>query len=52
MGLDVNAQRDAVFVQADRAAKELYGIMNDKVKIDVPVGDSFGPIQGFIFRKK
>ena len=51
-GFGVNAKKDTIFTQADRAARELYGIMNDKVKINVPTGDSFGPIQGFVFRKK
>jgi ubiquinone/menaquinone biosynthesis C-methylase UbiE len=50
-GFGSNAKKDAVFDAADAAARRLYEVYGDKLHFDVPKGESFGPIQGFLLRR-
>lgn len=50
-GFGANAKKDPIFDVADQAAYELFKKFGDKVKIEVPKGSSFGPIQGFVLRR-
>jgi len=50
-GYGGNAVKDDIFNVADAAARRLYELIGDRVKITVPKGDSFGPIQGFVLRR-
>ncbi len=45
------AKKDDIFDAADKAARELYELMGDRVHIDVDKGGSFGPIQGWVLRR-
>ena len=38
-GFEANVQKDTIFIQADRSARGLSRVINDKVKIDVSIGD-------------
>jgi ubiquinone/menaquinone biosynthesis C-methylase UbiE len=50
-GFGRKAVKDDIFDAADDAARRLYELMGDRVKITVSKGDSFGPIQGFVLRR-
>lgn len=50
-GYGAGAVRDDIFEVADAAAKRLYETMGDRIRIAVPEGESFGPIQGFVLRR-
>lgn len=50
-GYGLNAKKDEIFDLSDDAARRLYKIFNDKIKINIDKGESFGPIQGFVLRK-
>jgi hypothetical protein len=50
-GFGRKAVKDDIFDAADAAARRLYELMGDRVKITVNKGDSFGPIQGFVLRR-
>jgi cyclopropane fatty-acyl-phospholipid synthase-like methyltransferase len=50
-GFGRTAVKDDIFDAADAAARQLYELMGDRVKIAVDKGDSFGPIQGFVLRR-
>ena len=50
-GFGRKATKDDIFDAADAAARRLYELMGDRVKISVDKGDSFGPIQGFVLRR-
>ena len=50
-GYGRKAVKDEIFDAADTAARRLYELMGDRVKITVDKGDSFGPIQGFVLRR-
>lgn len=50
-GFGRKAVKDDVFDAADAAARRLYELMGDRIKITVDKGDSFGPIQGFVLRR-
>ena len=45
------AVKDDIFDAADDAARRLYELMGDHVKIAIDKGDSFGPIEGFVLRR-
>ena len=51
-GFGINAKKDEIFSVADHAARQLHNIYNHKLTFALNAGDSFGPIQGFIFRKR
>lgn len=49
-GFGATAQKDQIFDQADRAAREMHNLFGDEISFkDAPV---FGPIQGIAFRKR
>ncbi len=48
-GFGKNAQKDAIFEQADLAARQLYETFGESIKFGD--GPSFGPIQGFVLRR-
>ncbi len=50
-GYGAGAVHDDIFEVADAAAKRLYETMGDRIRIAVPEGESFGPIQGFVLRR-
>jgi SAM-dependent methyltransferase len=50
-GFGSNAKKDAIFEVADYAARLLFSKFRDKVKIQTAGESSFGPIQGWVFRK-
>jgi ubiquinone/menaquinone biosynthesis C-methylase UbiE len=50
-GFGRKAVKDEIFNAADTAARRLYELIGDRVKISVSKGDSFGPIQGFVLRR-
>lgn len=50
-GYGRKAVKDDIFDAADEAARRLYELIGDRVKISVPKGNSFGPIQGFVLRR-
>jgi len=50
-GYGAGAIKDDVFAAADIAARHLYELMGDRVKITLDKGESFGPIQGFVLRR-
>jgi len=50
-GFGRKAVKDDIFDAADAAARRLYELMGERVKITVDKGDSFGPIQGFVLRR-
>jgi ubiquinone/menaquinone biosynthesis C-methylase UbiE len=50
-GFGANAKQDEIFKMADAAARRLYEIYGHKIKFNLDVGDSFGPIQGFVLRR-
>ena len=50
-GFGRKAVKDDIFDAADAAARRLYELTGDRVKISVDKGDSFGPIQGFVLRR-
>lgn len=50
-GYGAIAVKDDIFDAADDAARQLYELIGDRVKIAVDKGDSFGPIQGFVLRR-
>lgn len=50
-GFGATAQKDDIFDAADAAARRLFEVIGDRVKIEVDVGESFGPIQGFVLRR-
>jgi ubiquinone/menaquinone biosynthesis C-methylase UbiE len=50
-GYGAGAVHDDVFDVADAAAKRLYETLGDRIRITVPEGESFGPIQGFVLRR-
>jgi len=50
-GFGPKAKKDSIFELADKAARELYELIGDRVHIDVDKGDSFGPIQGWVLRR-
>jgi ubiquinone/menaquinone biosynthesis C-methylase UbiE len=50
-GYGRRAVKDDIFDTADAAARRLYELMGERVKIAVDKGDSFGPIQGFVLRR-
>jgi hypothetical protein len=50
-GFGSNAKKDSIFESADKAARELYELIGNRVHIDVGKGDSFGPIQGWVLRR-
>lgn len=50
-GFGAKAKKDKVFEKADAAARTLQDLLGDRVHIDLEKGNSFGPIQGFVFRK-
>jgi cyclopropane fatty-acyl-phospholipid synthase-like methyltransferase len=50
-GFGRTAVKDDIFDRADAAARQLYELMGDRVKIAVDQGDSFGPIQAFVLRR-
>jgi cyclopropane fatty-acyl-phospholipid synthase-like methyltransferase len=45
------AIKDDIFDAADDAARRLYELMGDRVRMAVDKGESFGPIQGFVLRR-
>jgi cyclopropane fatty-acyl-phospholipid synthase-like methyltransferase len=50
-GYGAKAVKDDIFNLGDAAARELYEAIGDRVHIEVPKGESFGPIQGFVLRR-
>lgn len=50
-GYGAIAVKDDIFDAADDAARRLYELLGDRVKIAVDKGESFGPIQGFVLRR-
>lgn len=50
-GYGSKAVKDDIFNVADAAARRLYQLIGDRVKVTVPKGNSFGPIQGFVLRR-
>jgi ubiquinone/menaquinone biosynthesis C-methylase UbiE len=50
-GYGRKAVKDDIIDVADVAARRLYELMGDRVKITVDAGESFGPIQGFVLRR-
>ena len=50
-GFGAKAVRDDIFEVSDAAARKLYELFGDKIHIDVPKGQSFGPIQGWVLRR-
>ena len=50
-GFGANAKKDPIFGPADSAARRLFEIFGEHVKIEVPTGNAFGPIQGFVLRR-
>jgi hypothetical protein len=50
-GFGATAKKDDIFDLADAAARRLYEVIGDGVKIAVNKGESFGPIQGFVLRR-
>lgn len=50
-GFGSTAVKDDIFDVADEAARRLYEVLGDKVHFDLGVGESFGPIQGFVLRR-
>lgn len=50
-GFGAAAVRDDIFEVADAAARRLHETMGDRVRIELPQGESFGPIQGFVLRR-
>jgi SAM-dependent methyltransferase len=50
-GFGSNAKKDGIFESADKAARQLYELIGDRVHIDVNKGESFGPIQGWVLRR-
>jgi len=51
-GFGANALKDDIFDVADAAARRLFEVMGERVKLVVDRGSSFGPIQGFVLRRK
>lgn len=49
-GWGANAVKDPIFDKADAAARALFELMGDRVKIDG--GKAFGPIQVFVWRRE
>lgn len=50
-GYGAGAIKDDIFDAADAAARRLQEIFGDRAHLDVPTGDSFGPIQGWVLRR-
>jgi len=50
-GYGRKAVKDDIVDVADTAARRLYELMGDRIKISVDKGESFGPIQGFVLRR-
>lgn len=50
-GFGSMAKKDEIFDIADKAAKQLFEYMGDRVHIDVDKGEAFGPIQGWVLRR-
>jgi len=50
-GYGACAVKDDLFDVADTAARRLYELIGDRVKIVVDKGESFGPIQCWILRR-
>jgi ubiquinone/menaquinone biosynthesis C-methylase UbiE len=50
-GYGRTAVKDDIFDAADDAARRLYELIGDRVRIAVDKGESFGPIQGFVLRR-
>jgi SAM-dependent methyltransferase len=50
-GFGSTAVKDDIFESADAAARRLYEVFGDRVHFDLPAGNSFGPIQGFVLRR-
>ena len=51
-GFGSNAKIDPIFHKADKAARLLQEKIGKNVSLDFNEGRSFGPIQGFVFRRK
>src|SRR5260370_28535491 len=50
-GYGRKAVKDDIVDVADTAARRLYELMGDRIKISVDKGESFVPIQGFVLRR-
>ena len=50
-GYGAKVKKDPIFESADAAAFELFKTFGSRVSIDLPKGESFGPIQGFVLRR-
>lgn len=50
-GYGAIAKKDDIFEGADAAARTLYEQFGHRLSFDLDKGDSFGPIQGFVFRR-
>ncbi len=50
-GWGSSAKKDDIFKNADEAARKLQELLNDRIEIKVKIGNSFGPIQGWVLRR-